>query len=50
MHTDYFRYPSPWRTNLVTFIVMNLLSKDAIVSFVTLFYINVYFKWYIVQG
>jgi len=30
-----YLHPSPWRTNLVTFIVKNLLSKDAIVSFVT---------------
>jgi len=39
-------------TNLVIFIVKNLLSKDAIVSFFdrigTLFYIlNVHFKWHI---
>jgi len=38
--------------NLVTFIVKNLLPKDAIVTFMTdtELYINVYFKWYIFQG
>jgi len=43
--------------NLATFIAKNLLSEDAIVTFVkfrdryrTLFYINVHFKWYIFQG